>query len=60
MALRRFAQRRKCIAGERKSYVMYGNGIEYQRIVMAMNGQEWLWKRYEGRLFATDIPLKRL
>lgn len=28
--------------------------------VKAMNGQEWLWKSYEGKSFATEIPLKRL
>nr|DAL59398.1 MAG TPA_asm: hypothetical protein [Bacteriophage sp.] len=39
---------------------MKSDGIEYQRIAMAMNGQEWLWKSYEGKSFATEIPLKRL
>ena len=28
--------------------------------VKAMNGQEWLWKRYERRSLATEMPLKRL
>lgn len=28
--------------------------------VKAMNGGEWLRKSYEGRLLATEIPLKRL
>lgn len=28
--------------------------------VKDMNGQESLWKSYEGRLFATEMPLKQL
>ena len=43
-----------------KGKAMYGNGIEYQRIVVAMNGLEQFWKSYEGRLFATEMPLQRL
>lgn len=53
LALRGVAQRRK-------RQWLKSDGIEYQRIAMAMNGQEWLWKSYEGKSFATEIPLKQL
>ena len=52
---------------ERKIYAMAKQGrakTSFGKAVLgkvkAMNGQEWLWKSYEGKSFATEMPLKRL
>ena len=33
---------------------------EWSKKAKQLNGQEWLWKSYEGKSFATEIPLKLL
>lgn len=64
---KRIELRRRCFGWLSEGSEERGNGkamscmaMAYQRIVMAMNGQEWLRKSYEGKSFATEIPLKRL